>query len=204
MLGQTVLGMDPALGGGTAIVACYVTADRLFVVDCEVRYGLNRNEEQLEMIEVFARRYLPSMLVMEFDSHQKGLGNDDRLRSLASELGFEIRPHLTRMQKQDVTFGTAQMNRSFIAREISIPWSDGPTRDRMGPLVSQLRAWRPPAIDVSTGRAKKGPKQDLVMALWFVWKWWFGRVLELREHRPALSAQSRPSWLGHDRRKVRV
>lgn len=200
MDGQVVLGMDPALGGGTAIVACHATVERLSVLDCEVRYGLNQNEEQLSMIETFARKYGPSLVIIEFDAHQKGLGNDDRLRALAAELGFEIRPHLTRMQKQDVTFGTAQMNRSFIAGEVSIPWADDATRDRMGPLVSQLRAWRPPAIDSQTGRIKKAPKQDLVMALWFVWKWWFQLVSELREHRPAPVAQSRPSWLGRDRR----
>jgi hypothetical protein len=199
---QVVLGMDPALGGGTAIVACAATSDCLYVLDAEVRYGLNRNEEQLEMIESFARLYQPSLLILEFDSHQKGLGNDDRLRSAASEHGFVIRPHLTRMQKQDVTFGTAQMNRSFVAREVSIPWADEPSRDRMAPLVSQLRAWRPPVIDSATGRVKKQPKQDLVMALWFVWKWWFQMVQELREHRPPVVAQSRPSWVGRDRRLI--
>jgi len=198
--GQTVLGFDPALGGGTAIIACTVTAEKLYVVDAEVQYGLNKTEELLSLIDKYARKYRPSVVIIEIDAQQKGLGNDDRLHAIAAEVGFEVRPHTTRMNKADEVFGTAQMNRSFIAREVSIPWGDDLSRERMTPLLNQLRAWRPPALSPITGKMMKAPKQDLVMALWFVWKWWYQQVQDLRTNRAPLQMPSRPSWIGRDRR----
>lgn len=195
---QTVLGVDPALGGGNAIVAASASTEKFWILDCEERFGFNRTEQQLEMIEQFATKYRPSVVIIEFDAQQKGLGNDDRMRDMAQRLGFIVQPHITRMEKQDPIFGVASMNQSFIRKEISIPWGDEPTQARMRPLVEQLRAWRPPTKNAHGGRSKD-PRQDLVMALWFGWRWWYKQVEGWRTPVTPVT-QTRPTWIGRDRR----
>jgi hypothetical protein len=181
-----VLGCDPALGGGNAVIACALADDRLYVLDCDYRRGLSKTEEQIAIIESMARRYRPHMLILEFDAQQKGLGNDDRLDTLSRLLGFTIKPHLTRGNKNmDQVFGVASMDQSFKRGEIRIPWGDDDTKRRMEEFVKQLRKWRP---DIAT----KNLTQDAVMALWMVWRHWM-QVRAAQE--PQVVHQSRPTWL---------
>lgn len=184
------LGLDPALGGGSAMVACHL-GDNLTILDARTDTGLNRTEEILTLLEDFVRLYKPSVVTVEFDAQQKGLGNDDRMRALANKYGFAVRPHLTRGVKMDEIFGVASMDQSFRKAEIRIPWGDLQTQDRMTPLVTQLRSWRP---DIKT----KHLTQDLVMALWFVWKHW---MTIRKEHDAPPTPAWRPSWMLADARR---
>lgn len=158
--------------------------DQLTIIDALTTYGLQRTEDQLQLIEQFAQKYRPSCVIIEFDSQQKGLGNDDRLRALGQRYGFSIRPHLTRGVKMDEIFGVASMDQSFRKGEIRIPYGDQATKDRMHDLLTQLRAWRP---DIKT----KHLTQDLVMALWFVWRHWMS---VRRAHVESVAPAWRPSW----------
>lgn len=178
------VGVDPALGGGCALVCAHL-GSKLSIIDCITKTGLNRTEEILELVEDFAVRYRPSTVIIEIDSQQKGLGNDDRLRAMGHRYGFSIRPHITRMQKLDEVFGVASMDQSFRKQEISIPWKDQADKDRMMDLVTQLRNWRP---DIKT----KLLTQDLVMALWFVWRHWRQMT---REHHVEPAPAWRPTWV---------
>lgn len=191
--GLTVLSIDPALGGGTALVCAEHTGRRLRVIDARTRSGLQKTEEQLELISEFATKYRPSLLIVEFDAQQKGLGNDDRLRAMGTRLGFTILPHITRGQKFDVPYAVASMNQSFVRGEISIPWGDDETRDRMHDLVYQLRGWRIP----EQGKRDR-QVQDLVMALWFQWRHW---MLTREGTKSGSVTAKRPSWLMSDLRK---
>jgi hypothetical protein len=191
----TWMSIDPALGGGNAVMVVEPTTKCLYVVDCRIDYGLSKTEQQIEILTTMARRYKPSLLIVETDSQQKGLGNDDRLAAVATMLGFTIRPHLTRSAKSiksDPVYHVAAMNQSFVKQEISIPWADEDTRRRMEPLVHQLRMWRP---DIPT----KKLRQDAVMALWFVWREWM-KVRDARRQQPV--AQDRPSWMRNSRSPV--
>jgi hypothetical protein len=179
-----VLGIDPALGGGEGMVAADL-GENLTIVDARVDYNLSRTEEQLELIGSFVVKYRPSVVIVEFDSQQKGLGNDERLRALGHRHGFTIRPHLTRNKKMDEVFGVASMDQSFRKGEIRIPYKTQDDKDRMGPLLAQLRAWRP---DIAT----KHLTQDLVMALWFCHLYWFETK---RKHVPDPAPSWRPTWL---------
>ena len=183
-MGLTVLGVDPALGGGFARVVADLD-ERLTILDATATYALSRTEDQIEAIAEFAKTYRPSIVIIEMDAQQKGLGNDDRLRALAMLYNFQIRPHITRGVKLDPVFGVASMDQSFRKQEISIPYKDQRTQDRMAPLIAQLRGWRP---DVKT----KNLTQDLVMALWFVWRYWY--QIRKAHDAPPVPA-SRPSWL---------
>lgn len=139
-------------------------------------------------IESMVAIYRPSIVSMEFDAQQKGLGNDDRLIEMGNRYGFTIRPHLTRNQKRqhmDEVFSVASMDQSFKKGDIRIPYGDQETQDRMAPLLRQLRAWRP-------DKQTKNLTQDLVMALWFVWRHWM--QINKAHHEPPPPA-FRPSWV---------
>jgi hypothetical protein len=179
--------VDPALGGGFARVVAHL-GEKLTILDAATTYDLSKTEEQLFLLEQHARKFRPAYIILEFDAQQKGLGNDDRLKEMGMRHGFSIRPHITRGQKLDQVFGVASMDQSFKAGKIRIPYGDDETRRRMSPLIGQLRAWRP---DIKT----KNLTQDLVMALWFVHRYWMKIVKEQRE--PLVPA-SRPSWLFSD------
>ena len=186
-MGQVVLGVDPALGGGFARVVCDL-GERLTILDAVTTYDLSRTEEQLDLIAEHVKKYRPSIVIIEFDAQQKGLGNDDRLKALATLYGFTIRPHITRGTKMDEVFGVASMDQSFKKGDIRIPYGDQLTQDRMSHLINQLRAWRP---DIKT----KNLTQDLVMALWFVWRHW----MQLRKvHDAPAPAAFRPSWVSNE------
>lgn len=184
------LGVDPALGGGMGIVAAKL-GEHLTVLDAQVEYGFARTEQQLSFIQQNVHVYRPSLVVLEFDAQQRGLGNDERLAQLADRYNFRVQPHLTRGRKSDDIFGVASMDQSFARGEIRIPWGDEFTRHRMEPLVAQLRAWRP---DVQT----KHLTQDLVMALWFVWLYW--QQVRQSAIYGTPTKQHRPPWVARDPR----
>ena len=167
-----------------ALTTCDL-GEKLTILDATTTYDLSRTEEQIELVKQAAIAYRPSLVIIEFDAQQKGLGNDDRMKALALLYGFTIRPHITRGVKMDEVFGVASMDQSFKAGDIRIPYGDQVTQDRMAPMISQLRAWRP---DIKT----KNLTQDLVMSLWFVWKHWMS-TKKIHEAVPAPAF--RPSWL---------
>lgn len=159
--------------------------ERLTILDARTDFDLSRTEEQIDLITTMVKAYKPSVVIIEFDAQQKGLGNDDRMKALALLYGFTIRGHITRGTKMDEVFGVASMDQSFKAGDIRIPYGDQETQDRMAHLVNQLRAWRP---DVKT----KNLTQDLVMALWFSWRYW---MQTRKVHEEVLVPASRPSWV---------
>lgn len=159
----TVLSLDPALGGGNALMAMEFTRDKLNILDLDVAHNLSRTEDILLKIEQMAMRYRPVEVVIEEAAFQKGLVNDERLRVMGRERGFRIIPHTTTRNKSDPVIGVASMAGSFLRREIAIPNGSQFAKDRMGPLCHQLRSWRP---NVSG----KMLTQDTVMALWFGWR----------------------------------
>src|SRR5690348_5236937 len=128
-MGLIAMGVDPALGGGFARVVCDL-GEQLTILDASTTYDLSRTEEMIDRIAQWAATYRPSVVVIEFDSQQKGLGNDDRMRTLAQMRGFTIRPHITKGQKMDEVFGVASMDQSFKRGEIRIPYADQETQDR--------------------------------------------------------------------------
>jgi hypothetical protein len=181
------MGIDPALGGGFARIVADL-GDKLTILDAQTTYDLSRTEDQLDLIELHVSAYRPALVIIEADAQQKALGNDDRMRGMSEHYHFTIKPHFTRGVKMDEVFGVASMDQSFKAGDIRIPYGDQKTQDRMQPLLSQLRAWRP---DIKA----KNLTQDLVMALWFVWRYW----MQIRRvHEEPVQAAWRPSWVTSD------
>lgn len=162
-IAPVVLGLDPALGGGNALVALSYTRDRIYLLDCIRETSLSRTEEILQRVEQFASYYHPADVVIENVAFQRGLARDDRMQEMASRYGFTIHEHATNRDKQDPILGVGSMARSFSIGEIDIPYEDEITQLRVANLLHELASWRP---DVSA----KFLQQDLVMAMWFAWR----------------------------------
>ncbi len=164
-VGTPILGVDPALGGGNAIVAAEMTHSHLHLLDVDRRFDLERTEQILAVIDSMAYRYKPRIVVIEEVSFQRGLKNDERLRDLGKKHGFIIHGHYTHSNKLDEVIGVASMATALEYNEMTIPWADDLAKTRFTPWCEEMLSWRP---DVPTKRLR----QDMVMATWFVWLYW--------------------------------
>jgi len=183
---RRVVGLDPALTGGNAMVCTAYSTDRFEVLDALLEYQIGSVEVILQRIEAWAILYNFDVLVVEENAFQKGLVYDDRLKALARQYGFIIHAHTTGRNKLDEDLGVARMPSSFIAGQVSIPWADTTSIKRMETLCEQLMNWRPHASGMKL-------RQDLVMAFWFCWlDWQSQRVNEIRRQiTPSITRQHR-------------
>lgn len=176
--------VDPALDSGVcAFTAVAHTPQKMWVLDILERRDIYRYEDIFEQIGQWSVLYRPSRWIVEQNNFQKGLHQDDRMLALSSKFRFDAYPHQTSRNKNDPVMGVAMMASSFADQEISIPWADDAAAELFGALVDELRDWRPKRKDI---------KQDLVMALWFVWLAWESerQTAELDDF-----ALWRPTWM---------
>lgn len=162
---SVVVGVDPALGGGNALVAASYDREKFTLVDVRLDYGLGQTEQILDAIHDFAARYNPLDVVIETAALQKGIARDERLQNMSRIYGFRVVEHQTSGRKMDPILGVASMASSFIRQDIVIPWGTQLAEARLGPLIAELISWRP---DIPT----RNLKQDTVMAMWFAWRFW--------------------------------
>lgn len=191
-LGRNGLGVDlmcsvdPALDSGTcAFMAAAYSADRLWPVDCLERGDIYGGEDILSQIAAWSAVYRPSAWLIEQNAYQKSLVRDQRLVELANRFGFQVIPHTTNRNKLDPVLGIARMDSTFVDHMISIPWGDDEAVKRFGPLLDELRAWRPMKSGVQL-------KQNLVVALWFIWIRW---EQDRQSMAQANARLWRPSWM---------
>jgi hypothetical protein len=170
-----VAGLDPALAGGNAVHVAAYSAEKYAVVDIDHGRNLARVEAILERLEKMAKLYRFEDLVVETNAYQKGLAEDERLRDLSKLYGFRIHVHQTGTNKLDQAIGVARMPISFIEGTISLPGAGTSDRERLEPLLGQLRTWR---ADVPTRRLV----QDQVMAMWFCWLFWQRKRKQMGNH----------------------
>lgn len=171
--GLVLAGIDPALGGGNAVVVAETGPTQFNVLDVQVDYNLARNERILEILRELAARHRFSELVIERNSQQRGLARDERLREMTKQFGFRIVEHETGVNKWEFEWGVGAMASSFLTREIRFPDATERCRKAMEPLRTELLAWRP---DVPTRLLR----QDMVMALWFTWLIWRKRQKRMK------------------------
>ena len=163
--GYTIVGMDPAIAGKTALVALtYNKADgKIYVLDC-LNMAEGNYQKIRAAIEAYVERYRPQEVRIEINAFQKAFELDEDLRNWLAGRGVRLNSHFTGKNKWDTTFGVASMSALFgTLRDekhqknnlIELPSSDG--SEGIKALVQQLITWKPDS---------KGPT-DCVMALWF-------------------------------------
>jgi len=163
--GYTIIGLDPAIAGKTALVAItYNRADgKIYVLDC-----LNMADASYQKInaaiKAFTEKYHPQEFRIEINAFQKAFELDDELRQWLAGRGVRLSSHFTGKNKWDTNFGVASMSPLFgTLRDdkhlgnnlIELPSTEG--SEGMKALIQQLITWRPDT---------KSPT-DCVMALWF-------------------------------------
>lgn len=145
----------------------------------------------MQQVERIVKRYVSmggyaTELIIEAKNFQAGLARDERLLEICDRFGMSAREHLTDVNKYDANIGVSSMTHTFRKRQIDIPWAaDDETRERMQALIDELLSWRPMA------RGNR-LRQDLVMALWFLWIFWRERKGERYETSTQIKRQGMP------------
>lgn len=161
---------DPGYGVA-AVLAAGFTQRKMYVLDAQQIPNLVSPEQIWDMIEEQIHQWntpgrsIVTDITIEENAFQKGMQQDDRSLEMRRRFGVQIRPHQTRIDKNDDDIGIPQMAMAMRRREIDFPAWDDVSRHRMATLYSQLysyRAW------------VKGSKleMDLIMPLWFLFRRW--------------------------------
>jgi hypothetical protein len=178
-----ILTVDPGLQPGVnAIMALELTGETIYVLDYVEDPYFNNWEQMFTRLETMIGDYPPGSVtdvVIEANAYQKGLIHDQRVEDLRDRYGFNIRPHVTHLNKYEEDIGIPSMATSMARTEIDIPnTTDDRTRWIAEEAKRQLVNWRP-------GRKGTELKQEFVVTLWFGWKVWRERRrgdLENRGH----------------------
>lgn len=166
------ISLDPALGSKNCLAAFEFLPNQLRLLQMYEDVGLSRNEQIMERLELLVQELLAAgvvttEVVIEAMGFQQGLARDERLLEMQRRYGFQLREHLTGINKYDENVGIASMAITFRKEEFSFPFdtSDERTRLEMEQFERQCYAWRP---------LKRGNKlrQDRVMVVWFAWIRW--------------------------------
>ena len=163
-----VASLDPAITGGNALSTWSYDSEKLSLVDVDRQFNLSAVSRIIDSIESAAQRFGFQDLVVEANSWQRSLMHEERLLDLSRRYGFHIREHVTGKNKLDDDLGVARMPQSFLKGEFVFPGADDKSRERIDPLIRELREWRP---DVPT----RLRRQDCVMSMWFAWLFWLNR-----------------------------
>ena len=161
----TIIGMDPAIAGKTALVALsYNKSDgKIYILDC-LNMAEGNYQKIRAAIEAFTEKYKPQEVRIEINAFQKAFELDEDLRNWLAARGVRFTSHFTGKNKWDTSFGVASMSALFGSLRdgehqdnnlIEIPSSEG--SEGIKALVQQLITWKPDT---------KGPT-DCVMAMWF-------------------------------------
>jgi len=165
---RTVIGIDPAMSGATAAVCIAVDIDtkKRYILD-----SVNMTEPTpakiRELIEDWAIRYQPNVIVVEKNAFQLFLTKDEAIREFLSSRGIVFREHFTGNNKWDVDFGVASMaplfgtssEEKFLKNSNLIELPSSTNSEGIKALINQLIVWKP--------EMRKGQPFDMVMALWF-------------------------------------
>lgn len=163
--GYTIIGLDPAIAGRTALVALtYNRADgKIYVLDC-LNMAEGNYQKISAAIEAYVEKYKPQEIRIEINAFQKAFELDENLRNWLAGRGVRLNSHFTGKNKWDTSFGVASMSSLFGTMRdgkhqdnnlIEIPSSEG--SEGIKALIQQLITWKPDTKSAT----------DCVMALWF-------------------------------------
>ena len=161
----TLIGMDPAMAGKTALVVYAVDrqSGRRAVLDA---YNMSDPTpgKIRAIIEEWITTYKPVELRIEINAHQKMYEVDEEFRQYLANKGVRFSSHFTGKNKWDTDFGVAAMQGLFGTMTngkhngdnlIELP--DPQYHEGIKALINQLITWKPGTRNAT----------DVVMALWF-------------------------------------
>jgi len=161
----TLIGIDPAMAGKTALV-CYAidrNSGRRLVLDA---YNMSDPTpgKIRAIIDDWINTYKPIELRIEINAHQKMYEVDEEFRQNLANKGVRFSSHFTGKNKWDTDFGVAAMQGLFGTmtnnkhnRDNLIELPDPQYHEGIKALINQLITWKP---------GTRNPT-DVVMALWF-------------------------------------
>ena len=161
----TLIGMDPAMAGKTALVVYAVDrqSGKRLVLDA---YNMSDPTpgKIRAIIEDWINTYKPVELRIEINAHQKMYEVDEEFRQYLANKGVRFSSHFTGKNKWDTDFGVAAMQGLFGTmggakhnRDNLIELPDPQYHEGIKALINQLITWKP---------GTRNPT-DVVMALWF-------------------------------------
>jgi hypothetical protein len=161
----TLIGMDPAMAGKTALVVYAIDrqSGKRLVLDA---YNMSDPTpgKIRAIIEDWINTYKPVELRIEINAHQKMYEVDEEFRQYLANKGVRFSSHFTGKNKWDTDFGVAAMQGLFGTmtsnkhnRDNLIELPDPQYHEGIKALINQLITWKP---------GTRNPT-DVVMALWF-------------------------------------
>jgi len=165
---RIVMGIDPAMSGATAAVIVAVNVDNKKRYVLDVCNMTDPTPEKIKnLIQEWAVKYQPNVVVAEKNAFQLFLTKDEGIRDFLSSRGIVFREHFTGNNKWDVDFGVASLaplfgtttNEKFVKNSNMIELPSTDKSEGVKALVTQLITWKPDA--------RKRQPTDCVMALWF-------------------------------------
>lgn len=172
-LGHYLIGsMDPAMVGNTAAIVYSVdrATGKRYVLDIHDQPAMTPAAIK-DLIKKWTEKYHLNEWRIEKNAFQQYLTQDADLRDWLAGRGCVLKEHHTGTGKWDAEFGVASVAPLFgsmdenTGRTITDPLIELPATKRHEAakrLVEQLVSWTPEAA-----RKQRGPKTDIVMALWF-------------------------------------
>lgn len=167
---RLVAGLDPSGTGYQAAFLWAVSTDpfKLYMVDMENNQGGGMHEAR-RIMEEWKGDYGVNHWVVEQTMWANGLDQDHDLKDWASRNGIVIEGHQTySYNKWDEGIGVSQFVTRYLENEISLPYQDGPSQEKVDIYRHQLIYF---SSNKSTARGRtifrKGYTSDLVMASWF-------------------------------------
>jgi len=213
-----IVALDPSLGGGNGTLAVAGYPDRMEVLHCQLNYDLTKYSQIIEQVREECSRWSGansyiSAVIVEAKSFQKGLLQDERMEEVQRYYGFRLLPNVPLQGpggKVDSDIGVRGMPLAMRRQEITIPWADEFSRENMGTLLEQLWQWQPGKTGAFRSSNHHGSHndipQDLVMCLWFAWRYWRSAVKDSPTWAPVDKASeqfsSRPSPLRRRRSRI--
>lgn len=187
---RIAIGLDPSIGGVNAFFVGGLHPKKLEFLWVDERTDLASNEAIMNVLEELCHQFSTngcyvSDVIIETMAFQKGLVEDQALKRVQKRFGFQVREHLTGVNKYDENIGVPSMVTNFIREEIDLPWAPhGATRTMVGDFVNQLYAWKPKLRGTRL-------RQDQVMAFWFVWILWRDQVRRMQVEASNVEVSSR-------------
>lgn len=167
---QLVAGLDPSGSGYQAAFLWAYQTDpvlHLWMVDIENNLGggIARARQTIEAWHESYGHLGLAHWVIEENLYQGGIVDDEKIVKFRQRHGIQMESWKTYRNKHDPRIGVTALQPLFAAKQVTLPYRDGPSQEKTDAYRRQLIYWDGNAP--RNRNTKAGYKSDLVMASWF-------------------------------------